>query len=171
MEKICDKTIIFRYNLRFIYLLSHYIDLNMILKHCSDIYTIYIYLNWTYSLSLEPNSSRACSWSSQMVFSWMFSSCRRWNSWDDKKQAKQTKNRQKWNHIEQFTNKIYKHRGNKSHSAILCLSLYFFTCFSILICRASVLSCVTVPLSLSRSFCNVCLHSLSIFRSVSSCWL
>lgn len=75
------------------------------------------------SLSLEPSSSRACSWSSQIVFSWMFSSWRRWNS-----------------------------------------------LFRPLICSASVLSWATVSLSLPRSFCNVCLHSLSIFKSISSCW-
>lgn len=73
------------------------------------------------SLSLEPSSSSACSWSSQIDLSWKFSSWRRWNSF-----------------------------------------------FNPLICRASVLSWVTVSLSLSRSFCNVCLHSLSIFRSVSN---
>lgn len=35
----------------------------------------------TYSLNLDPSSSSACSWSSQIVFNWKFSSWSRWNSW------------------------------------------------------------------------------------------
>lgn len=51
------------------------------------------------------------------------------------------------------------------------LSLSILTFFSPLICSASVLSWATLSLCLSRSLCSVWLHSLSIFRSVSSCWL
>lgn len=46
---------------------------------------------------------------------------------------------------------------------------FVLTFLSTVICCASALSWLMVSCSLSRSFCRVCLHSLSIFKSVSSC--
>ena len=74
---------------------------------------------------------------------------------------------------------ILKHKQEKTrityriilYTWYVSFSPSLFTFLSPLICSASVLSSATDSLSLSRSFCNVCLHSLSIFRSVSSCWL
>lgn len=117
---------------------------------------------------MQPSSSRACSCSSQIPFSWLFSSCSLWNSWTKTCQIHQST---------MCINILYTCDTTETMLNIILLNATINptrnpqTFLSPFICWASALSWATMSRSLSRSFCKVCRHSFSIFRSVSSCCL